>query len=155
MLFCSMEFGNQSPWTRETIPLRLHDQLIQLLFETCDTAISCLFHGIQFVQCSADLTLCAGNRIHRLADLIANGPVCKQAIKEIVRKPQEAIDIDLHIGSDLYVCQFGFEASELALEFRNQVLCLIQVAVLSHVGDDATAAKHIPGIPSVGAVKLG
>ena len=59
------------------------------------------------------------NGVHGLTDLIANGPVCKKAIKEIVCKAQEAIHIHLHIGRDLDVCQLGFEPSELALEVRD------------------------------------
>ena len=103
--------------------LGFDDQLIQLLFQAYDSSVSCLFHLIQLIQGSADLTLGAGNRVHGLADLIANGPVSKKPVKEIVRKPQEAIDINLHIGSDLDVCQLGFEPSELTLERPQRILC--------------------------------
>ena len=50
------------------------------------------------------------------------------------------IDIHLHVGTDLDIRKFRFEASELTLKLLNQILRFIQMTVLRHVGNDSTAA---------------
>ena len=79
-----------------------------------------------------------------MADLTADRPVSDQAVEAIIRKPQEAFDVDLDTRRDPDICQLRFEAPEGAMEVADHILGVIQMTVLCHVGDDAsTTAYHL------------
>lgn len=114
-----------------------------------------LLHGtLHTVQTGEDIFNLAFGGMYlllRLVDPIQHCPVSKQAIKEVIGKPQEAVHIDLHIGTDPHVGQFRLKTTQLGLQVLDVTLCLIQMAVLGKVGDQATA-KEIPCTPALGTI---
>ena len=138
------------PW----LWLCFHDQIVQLCLQARNLTVSGRIQIPEFIQSHADLGPGMGYGGHGLTDLIANSPIGEQAVKEEVRETEKPVDIDLHIGFDLDVCKFRFKPSEVSLKQGYKILGLIQVAVLCHMGDDATAAENIPGVPAVRTIQL-
>lgn len=78
------------------IPFRIvsstiDNELFSLGFQICDLRICSGFHASELIQHPVDLVLGIGHRGLGLTDSVTNGPVCKQAVEEVIRDRKSVV----------------------------------------------------------------
>ena len=87
-----------------------------------------------------------------LIDVIQNCPVCKEAVKEEIRKFQKAVHRNLKVCGDFNIGKFSFEPPQFHLELFDLFLCIVQFLILGKIGHQ-TAAHYVPCTPALGIVE--
>ena len=85
------------------LQLSFHCKLLLLLFFISDLGINIFAHLFQKCKDSLDLILGILHSALCLIDVIQNCPVCKEAIKEEIRKFQKAVYCNLKVCGDLNI----------------------------------------------------
>ena len=84
--------------------------------------------------------------------MIQNCPVCKEAVKEEIRKFQKAVHRKLKVCGDLNIGKLSFEPPQFHLELFDLFLCIVQFLILGKIGHQ-TAAHYVPCAPALGIVE--
>ena len=113
-----------------------------------------LHQGMQMGQHAVDAVSGLPDLLLGLMDAIQYRPVGKDPVKEVVGHPQKSINADLKIRVNGHISKLGLEPAQLRLELFHLGLGIVQMAMLCHVGEQASA-KQIPGAPALCAVQAG
>ena len=83
--------------------------------------------------------------------MIQNCPVCKEAVKEEIRKFQKAVHRNLKVCGDLNISKLSFEPPQFHLKLFDLFLRIVQFLILGKIGHQ-TAAHYVPCTPALGIV---
>ena len=97
-------------------------------------------HLFQKCEDSLDLTLGVFHLALCLIDVIQNCPVCKEAVKEEIRKFQKAVHRNLKVCGDFNIGKFSFEPPQFHLELFDLFLCIVQFLILGKIGHQTVYA---------------
>ena len=115
------------------LQLSFHCKLFLLFFFVSDLDVNIFAHLFQKCEDSLDLPLGVFYSALCLIDVIQNCLVCKEAVKEEIRKFQKAVHRNLKVCGNLNIRKLSFEPPQFHLKLFDLFLRIVQFRILGEI----------------------